>query len=85
MITIEKLKIYKQYEGDEDMFSRAGRTSHQQLFDKHDWAIITDCEQSIELIAKGMTSVEFRNKTIQDMRKIFDSDAFTEITKMITL
>jgi hypothetical protein len=84
MITIEKLNIYKRYEGDEDMFARAGRTSQQQLFDNNDWSSITDCEQNIELIAKGMASIEFRNKTLQELQKNFDSDAFLEITKPIS-
>ncbi len=84
MITLEKLKIYKRYEGDGDMFVRAGRTSQKQLFADNDWGIITDCEQNIELIAKGMTSIEFRNNAIQDMRKNFDSNAFAEITKPIS-
>ena len=32
-----------------------------------------------------MTSVEFRNKSIQEMRKTFDSIAFTEFVHLVKL
>ena len=84
MITIEKLKIYRRYKGDADVFVRSGRTSEKELINDTEWSIITNSEQNIELITKGLTSFEFRNTTIQVINKNFDSNAFAEITKPIS-
>lgn len=83
MITIEKLKIYRHYKGDGDSFARSGRNSEKELINDNDWSIITSSEQNIELIAKGLSSSEFRNTAIQIIKNNFDPKAFAEITKPI--
>ncbi len=84
MISIEQLNIYRKYGGLEDGLARVGLTSEKQLFNNNDWGIITDIEQNIELIAKGLTSNEFKNKAFLGLRKNFDGKAYTEITKPIS-
>jgi hypothetical protein len=84
MITFDQLKIYRKYGGLEDGLARAGRTLEKQLFNINDWGIIADCEQNVELIAKGLTYIEFRNRTVRELRNNFEINAYAEITKSIS-
>jgi hypothetical protein len=84
MITIDKLKVYRKYSGDEDGLARIGRDNEKNLFANNDWGLITDYEQNIELIGKRLTSDEFKNKTIQELRNNSDSYSFIELTKPIS-
>lgn len=84
MITIDQLNIYRKYGGLEDGLARAGRTSEKQLFENNDWGKIADSEQNIELIAKGLTSKEFKIRIIQKLHEDFDSNAYAVITSPIS-
>jgi hypothetical protein len=83
MITIDQLKIYRKYGGDIDGLERAGRDSEKRLFENNVWSEIIDSSQSIELISKGLSTIEFRNRTIQYLQKNTDSNAYAEMTKPI--
>lgn len=84
MISIDQLNIHKKYGGLEDGLSIVGKPSEKQMFNNNDWGTITSYQQSIELIAKGLTSDEFKSRTIQELQKNLDSIAFIEITKPIS-
>lgn len=83
MITFDQMKIYRKYRGDEDRLARFGGESEIALFTNNDWGLIRDYEQNIELISKRLTSEEFKNKTLKNLRNNSDLHSFIELTKMI--
>ncbi len=40
MITEQKIKIYRKYQGDIDGIARGGRKSEKDLFEEDDWYLI---------------------------------------------
>jgi hypothetical protein len=80
-ITQEKLKIFKKYEGDEDRFARDGSRREKELFQLEDWTLITDFQQRLEMIEKGLTSSDFEIKTLADLKSVSDPTAFDYLTK----
>lgn len=80
-ITIEKLKIFEQYEGDEDSFARAGRKREKDLFQIGEWNLIKNFQQRLEMIEKGLTSSDFQTKTLTDLKEVADSTTFDLLTK----
>ena len=64
MITIEKLKIYEEFGGDDDMYSR-GKSKEVS---SSEWALIVDLRHNIFLVEKGLTSREFKQKLEADLK-----------------
>ena len=49
------------------------------LFEKEEWKTVANLLHSVELIGKGLTSVEFKEKTIVELKSICDKKAFEKI------
>lgn len=80
-ITKGKLKIFEKYEGDEDVFARAGQKREKDLFQIGEWNLIKDFQQRLEMIEKGLTSSDFQTKTLTDLKEVADSTTFDLLTK----
>jgi hypothetical protein len=71
LITIDRLRIYQSYGGDIDEIMRRNR---KQELDKCEgdldriWTTIDDSVQNIELIEKGLTSLEFKNGALSKLK-----------------
>lgn len=84
MITIQKLKVYEKYSGDEDHFARMAIETEQKLFDKNsDWFEIMNFKQDITMISQNLASEEYRKSSIERMRNLCDNEAFEILTKFI--
>jgi hypothetical protein len=59
MITIEKLNIFRKYQGDGDAFIRAGKKKEQSVMDYSDWRMIDEFIQGISLIKNELASERF--------------------------
>lgn len=59
MITVEKLKIYRRYQGDIDMLARIGKKTEKQLLSTADWSLINSWLQDLTLIKSGKASTQF--------------------------
>ena len=80
-ITKEKLKIYTKYSGDADLFARVGQDYEKEIIDDTDWGTISGYLHSLELIRKGLTSAEFKDRTIRELKKVCDKQSFEDLTK----
>lgn len=69
MITLEKLKIFARYDGDVDMFGRAGRTGERELFPDSERHLVDRLIEDATVLDRNLGS-EQRNaealKRLQD-------------------
>lgn len=84
MITIQKLKVYEKYSGDEDQLARIALETERELFDKNsDWFEIMNFKQDILIIIQNLASDEYRKSSIERMKNLCDNDTFEMLTKSI--
>ena len=84
MITIQKLKVYEKYSGDEDHLTRMAIETELKLFDKNsDWFEIMNFKQDIIIISQNLPSEEYRKSSIERMKNLCDTEAFEMLTKSI--
>ncbi|PQJ78761.1 hypothetical protein [Polaribacter porphyrae] len=86
MITKDKLKIYKKYKGDIDVWARLNIKKEHEAIDDNDWIIIDDLIQNIKMINQGLTSnlykESFKNKI---SRVINDKEDYNYFLKIVEL
>lgn len=75
-ITINKLRIFQRYNGDEDMFLRTGKENEKQLFCHNEWHLIDNCLQSIAMIKIGLVTEQFAVATLRNLAEITDQSSF---------
>lgn len=86
IITIDKLKLYNDFGGDIDGFSRTNSKKNKEVFgDDSDnaWATISNKLQDIELISKRLASQKYTEKTFQELNEICDTQSFATLTSKI--
>ena len=62
MITIEKLKVYKNYDGDIDSWARSARKHEKAAIDNREWYLIDRLIQDLKLIDKGLAADSYANE-----------------------
>ena len=84
MITIQKLKVYEKYSGDEDQLVRIALETERELFDKNsDWFEMMNFKQDILIITQNLASDEYRKSSIERMKNLCDNETFEILTKSI--
>ncbi len=84
MITIQKLKVYEKYSGDEDQLARIALETERELFEKNsDWFEIMNFKQDIFIITQNLASDEYRKSSIERMKNLCDNETFEILTKSI--
>jgi hypothetical protein len=86
IINIDRLKIYRNYNGDIDSILRRNKKSELDAFgpeiDKI-WGKITSVIQDLELIEKGLTSKEYMDRFISEVKVICDDLVYTELMRNV--
>lgn len=59
MITIDKIKIYKRFNGDVDGWARIGTKEEKSIINDNDWFLIEGFIQDISIIKKCIASDTF--------------------------
>ena len=86
LITIDKLKLYNAYGGYIHGFSRKNSKKNKKVFgDDADnaWATISSKLQDIELISKRLSSQDYTDKTLRELKEICDTQSFEALTSKI--
>lgn len=86
IITIDKLKLYNAIGGDINGFSRTNSKKNKEFFEgdsNNVWAIISSKLQDIELISKRLSSQEYTDKTLKELKEICDLESFAALTSKI--
>jgi len=71
MIDVHKLKIYKKYDGDIDMW--AMQKGEQNKMSDSDWGLIDNFLQDLVIIKSGHASTDFAAKFHERLKENFDS------------
>ena len=61
MITENKIKVYKKYNGDIDNWARNNSKKERLIISDDDWYLIDELIQDLVLIKKQLTSSKFNN------------------------
>jgi hypothetical protein len=81
MLTPEKIKAFKFFNGDIDLWARIGSRKEKALMEEEDWYLIENLIQDIKLVNKGLASSQFSDAL---EIKISDSCEDVETIKSLT-
>ena len=59
MLTLEKLAVYRAFEGDIDGWARSSRQEGSSTISDEDWSVIEELRQGLFLVATGRASTAF--------------------------
>lgn len=89
MLTIEKFKIYRAYQGDVDAYVRCGTKKEREIVNDSDFYAFKDLIQDIILQRRGLTSREYIQSLDQKIQsnaaELIDYDAFWEYLHKIEI
>jgi len=74
VITIDKINIYKRFNGDVDGWARVGTTEEKSIMNDDDWFLIDSFIQDIALVKKCLASDSFMKSTNERLKKNCDTD-----------
>lgn len=84
MVTQDKIKIYKRYNGDIDSWARSGSKKEKLIMNDNDWYIIEGLIQNLSLVKKGMASLIFSNDLNNKIKESCDSEETIQVLQQIT-
>ena len=73
MISSKKIKIYSKYQGNIDDWARSVSRREYKVLSDEDWFLIEELIQNLEVIEKGLTSEDFKDKVLKKLQKSCDS------------
>jgi hypothetical protein len=83
MIDYKKIKLYHQFNGDDDAFARSGLYKNG-IINPDEWRMIRDLIWDIMLIKKGVGSTSFINGVHLKVRSTFSDNKSLELLEKIT-
>lgn len=81
MITIDKIKIYKRFNGDVDGWARIGTTEVKSIMNDDDWFLIDGFIQDISLVKKCLASDSFMKSINERLKENCDTDETIQAIK----
>ena len=82
MITLEKLKIYRKYHGDGDMWNRLGTPQETSILKYTDWKLIDDLIQDIILIKNTQVSDNYKTKILSELNGNYNQEIIEYIIEI---
>ena len=61
MVTEEKIKIFKRYDGNIDSWAKSGSIKEKLVMTDDDWYTIDAFIQDLFIVKKGLASIEFKD------------------------
>lgn len=83
MIDYKKIKLYYEFDGDDDAFARSGLYK-KGIINPDEWSLIRGFIWDIELIKKGIASTSFIEKVHEKIRSSFIDSQSLEVLEKIT-
>ena len=81
MITLRKLKIFKRFKGDIDMWVRAGGSDVGPEISGAEWSRIDELIQSLVVIDRGLAAESFAERTRLALERDVEEDAREELRR----
>lgn len=86
VITMEKLKIYERYNGDEDGYARAGKGSEKAVFgddEENIWGRIRSAYANLDMIGRGLAADGFTKEVLMALKAGCDAESFEKMTSKL--
>ena len=83
MITKEKIKIFKRYEGDISGWVRSSSKNEKIIMTDNDWYLIDSLLQDLSIVKKGLTSLEFSKSLDDKLRNLCDNEETITLIKTL--
>ncbi|KAA9034563.1 hypothetical protein FW778_22260 [Ginsengibacter hankyongi] len=83
MINGEKIKIYKNYNGDIDGWAKTSKKNERAIMDDSDWYLVESLIQDIKIVKKGLGSSDYSNDVYERLNKNCDSAETVEKLKAL--
>jgi hypothetical protein len=81
VITIEKVKIYKRFNGDIDGWARIGTNEEKSVMKDDDWFLIEGFIQDLHLARKHLASNTFLASINERLKEYCDSEETIQVIK----
>lgn len=75
MITEDKIKVYKRYDGDIDSWARSGSKKEKLIMTDEDWYVIDGLIQDLTIVKKGLASSGFSENLNVKLKETCDNDS----------
>lgn len=86
MVTENKIKVYKRYDGDIDVWARSGSKKEKSIMTDEDWYVIDGLIQDLSMVEKGLASSDFNENLNVKLKKICDSDStVNQLQKLVSI
>ena len=86
MITEDKIKVYKRYDGDIDGWARSGSKKEKSIMSDEDWYVIDGLIQDLSMVKKGLASSGFNENLNVKLKEMCDSDsAVNQLQKLASI
>lgn len=86
MISIEKINIYKKYNGDIDAWARVGKKRERAVMSDTDWSLIDEFVQNLEMLKKGLVSKNFEIQAYEKLDELCENEeAIKEIKSIVNI
>jgi hypothetical protein len=74
MITLAKLKTYRESRGDSDLWSRVSKTHDPAEITSSEWSAVIQILQRLHIVFTGMATAEFAEETFVNRRSIAEDE-----------
>lgn len=86
MVTLEKINIYKSYDGNSDMMAYVGSQAHKQIMTDDIWVLIRGFVGDLTLIKKGLAGDAYKKSIEEQLHKHCDGEeTINELKRMAGL
>lgn len=83
MLTLAKIRVYREYGGDIDGFARAKDSNDCSLITDDEWFLIDSLAQKLFLIKNGKASPEYAKSILDEVRRnAEDEEAISELMEL---
>ena len=77
MITLEKLRVYRKFDGDADAHART-QSFNTEASTNAEWPLIDELVQRLKIIRGGLASREFMEQTEEALLRNIDNESVRE-------
>lgn len=83
MITVEKLKIFEKYRGDDDRFTRASKTE-SAILSEDEFYTIRQLISDLRLIGNEVAAASYKAQVFEQINNLVDNDQVKEYLLKLT-
>jgi hypothetical protein len=83
MLTLHKLKIYRQFGGDLDGWARTSSSAEKSMMGDEDWFLIDELRQGLSIVLSGHASLEFAQTVERRLLALTEDESTREAIRSL--